>query len=196
MLLATTTVEDVDRFLEIFSTKGAEKRKEHGSKGATVFRDPNQDDRVWVIFDWNPEGWQSFVSDPEVPPIIKEAGHKDVPQAADVQRPIRGLTGPSQIGRRETSMDLGAIAGWASVVLGQLVSWPQVLKLRRERGDGVSLASYAIVNVSMTLFFLHAVAIGDVVSVASVPVSMVPNILIATTLLRRRRLRDTPTDAR
>jgi uncharacterized protein with PQ loop repeat len=49
-------------------------------------------------------------------------------------------------------MDLGAIAGWASVVLGQLVSWPQVLKLRRERGDGVSLASYAIVNVSMTLF--------------------------------------------
>ena len=56
-------------------------------------------------------------------------------------------------------MDLGAIAGWASVVLGQLVSWPQVLKLRRERGDGVSLASYAIVTVSMTLFFLHAFAI-------------------------------------
>lgn len=74
-------------------------------------------------------------------------------------------------------MNLGAIAGWASVVPGQLVSWPRVLKLRRERGDGVSLASYAIVTVSMTLFFLHAVAIGDVVSVASVPVSMVPNIL-------------------
>jgi quinol monooxygenase YgiN len=82
MLLATTTVEDMDRFLEVFSTKGAQKRKEHGSKGATVFRDPNEDDRVWVIFDWNAEGWQSFVSDPEVPPIIKEAGHKDVPQAA------------------------------------------------------------------------------------------------------------------
>ena len=82
MLLATTTVEDVDRFLEVFSTKGAEKRKEHGSKGATVFRDPNEDDRVWVIFDWDVEGWQSFVSDPEVPPIIKAAGHKDSPQAA------------------------------------------------------------------------------------------------------------------
>jgi quinol monooxygenase YgiN len=82
MLLATTTVEDVDRFLEVFSTKGAEKRKEHGSKGATVFRDPNQDDRVWVIFDWDADGWTSFVSDPEVPPIIKAAGHKDKPQAA------------------------------------------------------------------------------------------------------------------
>ena len=83
-------------------------------------------------------------------------------------------------------MHLGEITGWTSVALGQLVSWPQVMKLRRERGDGVSLASYAIVNVSMTLFFLHAVAIGDIVSVASVPVSMVPNIVIATTLLRRR----------
>ena len=82
MLLATTTVEDVDRFLEVFSTKGAEKRKEHGSKGATVYRDPNEDDRVWVIFDWDAEGWTSFVSDPEVPPIMKEAGHKGPPQTA------------------------------------------------------------------------------------------------------------------
>jgi hypothetical protein len=83
MFLATTTVEDVDRFLNIFSTKGAEKRKEHGSKGATVFRDPDQDDRVWVLFDWDEEGFQSFVSDPEVPPILQEAGHKSRPQVAE-----------------------------------------------------------------------------------------------------------------
>jgi hypothetical protein len=82
MILATTTVEDVDRFLEVFSTSGAEKRKEHGSKGAIVFRDPNEADRMWAIFDWDAEGWQSFVSDPEVPPIIRAAGHKDTPQAA------------------------------------------------------------------------------------------------------------------
>jgi hypothetical protein len=82
MFLATTTVEDFDRFLSIFSTKGADKRREHGSKGAQVFRDPNQDDRVWVLFDWDDAGWQSFVSDPEVPPILKEAGHKGPPQLA------------------------------------------------------------------------------------------------------------------
>jgi hypothetical protein len=82
MLLATTKVEDVDRFVEIFSTKGAEKRKLHGSKGATVFRDPSEDDRVWAIFDWDAEGWKSFVSDPEVPAILQEAGHKGKPQAA------------------------------------------------------------------------------------------------------------------
>ena len=38
MILATTQVEDFDRFLGIFSTKGAEKRSEHGCKGARVFR--------------------------------------------------------------------------------------------------------------------------------------------------------------
>jgi quinol monooxygenase YgiN len=82
MILATTTVEDFDRFLKIFSTKGAEKRKQHGCKGSTVFRDPNEADRVWAIFDWDEKGWQSFVSDPQVPPIMKEAGHKGKPQAA------------------------------------------------------------------------------------------------------------------
>jgi hypothetical protein len=82
LILATTRVEDFDRFLEIFSTKGAEKRKQHGSKGSTVFRDPDEDDQVWVLFDWDEEGWQSFVSDPDVPAIMQEAGHKGRPQAA------------------------------------------------------------------------------------------------------------------
>jgi hypothetical protein len=83
MFLATTTFEDYDRFKQIFSTKGAEKRRAHGSKGALVFRDPNEEDRAWVIFDWDAEGWQSFVSDPEVPPIMQQAGHKGKPQVPE-----------------------------------------------------------------------------------------------------------------
>ena len=88
MLLATTQVEDFDRFLDVFSTAGADKRRQHGSKGALVFRDPSEADRVWVVFDWDEQGWQSFVSDPEVPPIMKEAGHKGKPQAAQLARRI------------------------------------------------------------------------------------------------------------
>ena len=38
---------------------------------------------MWVLFDWDEQGWQSFVSDPEVPAIMKEAGHKGKPQAAE-----------------------------------------------------------------------------------------------------------------
>ena len=84
MILATTTVENFDRFVEIFSTKGAEKRKQHGSKGSRVFRDPNQSDRVWAIFDWDEEGWQHFASGPEVPPIMQEAGHQGRPQVVEL----------------------------------------------------------------------------------------------------------------
>jgi hypothetical protein len=83
VILATTTIEDFDRWIEIFSTTSADKRKEHGSKGAHVFRDPREEDRVWVLFDWDEAGWQSFVSDPEVPPVLKQAGHKAPPQMAE-----------------------------------------------------------------------------------------------------------------
>jgi hypothetical protein len=84
MILATTTVEDVDRFLKVFSTAGADKRALHGSEGSTVFRDPTEENRVWVLFEWNEEGWAKFVSDPEVPPVLKEAGHLAKPQAASL----------------------------------------------------------------------------------------------------------------
>ncbi len=82
MMLATTKVENLDQFLKIFSTKGAEKRKQHGSKGAMVFSDPSEADRVWGIFDWDEAGFKNFVSDPSVPPILHEAGHKGKPGAA------------------------------------------------------------------------------------------------------------------
>jgi quinol monooxygenase YgiN len=84
VVLATTQVEDFDRFMEVFSAGGAEKRKEHGCKGVMVFRDPSEEDRVWAVFDWDEEGWQSFVSDPDVPPILQEAGHKGRPQAGEL----------------------------------------------------------------------------------------------------------------
>src|SRR6266567_8384318 len=82
MILATTTVENVDRFLEVFGTKVADKRALHGSKGSTVFRDPTEENRVWGLFDMDEAGWAKFVSDPDVPPILKEAGALGKPEAA------------------------------------------------------------------------------------------------------------------
>ncbi len=83
MILKTTQFEDWDRFLEVFSTDGADKRREHGCKGAEIFRDPNEADRVWAIFDWDEDGWTAFVTDPTVPPIMQRAGHKGRPQGAE-----------------------------------------------------------------------------------------------------------------
>jgi hypothetical protein len=81
-LLATTTVEDFDRWIRAFEGASLQKRKQHGSTGATVYLDPNDKSRVWVMFEWDEKGWQSFVSDPEVPPILKQAGHTSKAQAA------------------------------------------------------------------------------------------------------------------
>lgn len=83
MVLSTVKVEDFDRFWNTFSTKGAEKRKEHGSQGARVFRDPNEDGRVWVVFDMDEEAYGSLLSDPEMPEIFQEAGLQGRPQAAE-----------------------------------------------------------------------------------------------------------------
>jgi hypothetical protein len=86
MVLSTVKIEDFDRFWNTFSTKGAEKRKQHGSKGSHVFRDPNDGDRVWVVFDWDEEGYKSLLSDPEVPAIFKEAGLEGMPEMAELAR--------------------------------------------------------------------------------------------------------------
>ncbi len=84
MILATITVENVDRFLKVFGTKVAEKRALYGSKGATVFRDPTEENRLWGLFDMDEAGWAKFISDPEVPSFIKEAGALGKPQTLQV----------------------------------------------------------------------------------------------------------------
>jgi hypothetical protein len=86
MILSTVRVQDFDRFWEIFSTKGAEKRQQHGSRGSQVFRDPNDDSRLWVLFDWDEEGYKSLLSDPEMPAIFQEAGLESRPQTAELAR--------------------------------------------------------------------------------------------------------------
>jgi hypothetical protein len=84
MLLVTGAVEDFDRFLNTFSNKGYEKRKQHGCQGSTVFRDPSDESRMLVVFDWDAAGWQSFVSDTDVPAIFQEAGLGSPPQALEI----------------------------------------------------------------------------------------------------------------
>ena len=83
MVLATMQVEDFDRFLQIFTTKGAEKRREHGSKGSHVFRDPEDGNRVWVAIDIEDDAFQALMSDPDMPAIFQEGGLQGRPQPAE-----------------------------------------------------------------------------------------------------------------
>ena len=86
MVLATVKIEDFDRWWNGFSTKGAAKRKQHGSQGSYVFRDPNEDDRLWLVFDWDEEGYKNLLSDPEMPAIFQEAGIQGRPEPAELVR--------------------------------------------------------------------------------------------------------------
>jgi hypothetical protein len=83
MILTIAKVADFDQFLKTFSTKGAEKRKEHGSKGSQVFRDPDDPSRVLAIFDWELEDYEKFISDPEVPAIAQELALQRPPVKAE-----------------------------------------------------------------------------------------------------------------
>jgi quinol monooxygenase YgiN len=83
MVLSTAKIEDFDRFWQAFSTKGAAKRKQHGSKGAQVFRDPNDAQRIWAVFDWDDEGFQQLLADPEMREIFQEGGLHGPPQMAE-----------------------------------------------------------------------------------------------------------------
>jgi hypothetical protein len=59
-------------------------------QGFARFRDPNEEGRVWVLFDWDAEGWQNFVSDPEVPAILQQAGHASRPQVPELAGELDG----------------------------------------------------------------------------------------------------------
>ena len=86
MVLSTVKIEDFDRFWNTFSTKGAEKRERLGSKGSYVFRDPNEEDRIWVVIDLDEESYNDLLSDPEMPALFQEAGVQDKPEKAELAR--------------------------------------------------------------------------------------------------------------
>ena len=83
MIVTIAKVADFEKFLKTFSTKGAEKGKQHGCTGSHVFRDPDDADRVWVFFDWNIEDYEMFLSDPEIPAIAGELALREPPIKAD-----------------------------------------------------------------------------------------------------------------
>jgi hypothetical protein len=83
MFLATVKVTDLQHFLNTFATKGAQKRKEYGSRGSQVFRDPGDSSRVWVVFDWEPDAFKRFIADPEAASIFQEAGLQGPPVKAE-----------------------------------------------------------------------------------------------------------------
>lgn len=83
MIATVAHVADFDRFMQTFSTRGVQKRREHGCQGSYVFRDPDDPSRVWVFFDWKVEDYQGFLSDPEIPAIARQLALREPPVTVD-----------------------------------------------------------------------------------------------------------------
>jgi hypothetical protein len=84
MIVAVSRIEDFDRFWNTFTTEGAAKRKEHGSKGSRIFRDPEDPNRVIGVFDWDEGSFDQFVKDPEMQEIFKKGGLQAPPKRAEL----------------------------------------------------------------------------------------------------------------
>ena len=85
MIVTRVRFEDFDRFWATFSGAGAAKRAEHGSRGARVLRNADDPQEAMVIFDWDREGFEAFMDDPEAPGIMSSAGLQGRPQPTFVE---------------------------------------------------------------------------------------------------------------
>ncbi|MEU5963675.1 hypothetical protein ABZ777_20940 [Micromonospora parva] len=74
MIVTVVRITDRARFLEIFTTIGAEKRREHGCRRAQLFFDPDDPYRAWSVFDWDTVDYEGFLADPEIPAIARQLG--------------------------------------------------------------------------------------------------------------------------
>ena len=79
MIVTIARVADPDRFLEVFETVGADKRREHGCRGARAYFDPEDPHRVWSVFDWDRDDYDDFLADPDTPAIARELGVQEPP---------------------------------------------------------------------------------------------------------------------
>ena len=84
--IARVRIEDFDRFIETFSTRGKAKRAEHGCRGVTVFRSTEDPKALVNVFDWDREGVEAFMADPETKEIMEAAGLEGPPEYTFVER--------------------------------------------------------------------------------------------------------------
>lgn len=80
MVLTKVKIGEFDQFWSVFSTKGAALRRVHGSKGARVLRNAEDPNEVWVLFDWERERFEQFLSDPKAREVMGEAGLQRPPE--------------------------------------------------------------------------------------------------------------------
>ncbi|MFI8634195.1 antibiotic biosynthesis monooxygenase [Microbacterium sp. NPDC077663] len=79
-VLAEVRIEELSRFLEVFGDEGLAKRREHGSRGATVYEPQDDTGRVLVLLEFDStDAYDSFRADETAPPIMRKGGAQGPP---------------------------------------------------------------------------------------------------------------------
>ena len=79
-VLADVAIGGVEQFLEVFSSAGLDKRKEHGCLGARVLVPAEDTGRVLVLLEWaSLDDFEAFRADPTAPPIMRRGGAQGPP---------------------------------------------------------------------------------------------------------------------
>jgi len=73
--LAQICIADADRFLEVFSSRGLEARRAHGSLGASAYLKADDPTTAIVVIDWNQQAdFEAFLADPAVKDTMRTGG--------------------------------------------------------------------------------------------------------------------------
>ena len=79
-VLADVAIGEVAQFLEVFSSEGLAKRREHGCLGTRVLVPADEAGRVLVLLEWaSPDDFEAFRADPTAPPIMRKGGAQGPP---------------------------------------------------------------------------------------------------------------------
>ncbi len=74
-------IEQLERFIGVFSTAGAEARGRHGNRGAQLFGVTEEEGRAVVLFEWeSEEAFEAFRNDPSVKETMRSSGTVGPPE--------------------------------------------------------------------------------------------------------------------
>jgi heme-degrading monooxygenase HmoA len=80
-ILGKVSIEDLQKFIGVFSTRGAQMRKQHGSISAEVFKAVEEENTVWVLFEWESKAaFEAFLNDSIVKETMKSSGTMGKPE--------------------------------------------------------------------------------------------------------------------
>jgi heme-degrading monooxygenase HmoA len=74
-IVGRVRIDDLDRYLAVFTTRGKDMRSRYGSLGARVLRDLDDDGRVVIVLRWESrERFEAFLDDPALRELRASSG--------------------------------------------------------------------------------------------------------------------------